>query len=67
MRNALAGYLKPSTEINHITSHEDFVPTLVAAVGGGETNTHRYATPINAGLSRFLGNTGAATECGWTR
>jgi arylsulfatase A-like enzyme len=24
---------KPGTEINHITSHEDFVPTLVAAAG----------------------------------
>jgi len=27
------GVIKPGTEINHITSHEDFVPTLVAAVG----------------------------------
>ena len=30
------GVIKPGTEINHITSHEDFVPTLVAAAG--ETN-----------------------------
>jgi arylsulfatase A-like enzyme len=27
------GVIKPGTEINHITSHEDFVPTLVAAAG----------------------------------
>jgi arylsulfatase A-like enzyme len=27
------GVIKPGTEINEITSHEDFVPTLVAAVG----------------------------------
>jgi arylsulfatase len=27
------GVIKPGTEINHITSHEDFVPTLVAASG----------------------------------
>jgi arylsulfatase A-like enzyme len=27
------GVVKPGTEINHITSHEDFVPTLVAAAG----------------------------------
>ena len=27
------GVIKPGTEINDITSHEDFVPTLVAAAG----------------------------------
>ena len=27
------GVIKPGTEINEITSHEDFVPTLVAAAG----------------------------------
>ncbi|TJV92846.1 MAG: arylsulfatase [Mesorhizobium sp.] len=27
------GVIKPGTEINHMTSHEDFVPTLVAAAG----------------------------------
>jgi arylsulfatase len=27
------GVIRPGTEINHITSHEDFVPTLVAAAG----------------------------------
>ena len=27
------GVIKPGTEINHITSHEDFVPTLVSAAG----------------------------------
>ena len=27
------GVIQPGTEINHITSHEDFVPTLVAAAG----------------------------------
>ncbi len=27
------GVIKPGTEINHITSHEDFVPTLLAAAG----------------------------------
>jgi arylsulfatase A-like enzyme len=27
------GVIAPGTEINHITSHEDFVPTLVAAAG----------------------------------
>ena len=27
------GVIKPGTEINSITSHEDFVPTLVAAAG----------------------------------
>ena len=27
------GVVKPGTEINHITSHEDWVPTLVAAAG----------------------------------
>lgn len=27
------GVIKPGTEINHITSHEDLVPTLVAAAG----------------------------------
>jgi len=27
------GIVKPGTEINHITSHEDWVPTLVAAAG----------------------------------
>ena len=27
------GVIKPGTEINHITSHEDWVPTLVAAAG----------------------------------
>lgn len=27
------GVIKPGTEINHITSHEDFVPTLAAAAG----------------------------------
>ena len=27
------GVIKPGSEINHITSHEDFVPTLVAAAG----------------------------------
>ena len=27
------GVIKPGTEINHITSHEDFVPTLVTAAG----------------------------------
>jgi arylsulfatase A-like enzyme len=27
------GVIKPGTEINHISSHEDFVPTLVAAAG----------------------------------
>lgn len=27
------GVIKPGTEVNHITSHEDFVPTLVAAAG----------------------------------
>ena len=27
------GVIKPGTQINHITSHEDFVPTLVAAAG----------------------------------
>lgn len=27
------GVIKSGTEINHITSHEDFVPTLVAAAG----------------------------------
>jgi arylsulfatase len=27
------GVVKPGTEINEITSHEDFVPTLVAAAG----------------------------------
>ncbi len=27
------GVIKPGTEINHITSHEDFAPTLVAAAG----------------------------------
>ena len=27
------GVIKPGTEINQITSHEDFVPTLVAAAG----------------------------------
>src|SRR5688572_29964673 len=27
------GVIKPGTEINHITSHEDFVPTFVAAAG----------------------------------
>jgi arylsulfatase A-like enzyme len=27
------GVIKPGTEINHVTSHEDFVPTLVAAAG----------------------------------
>ena len=29
------GVIKPGTEINEITSHEDFVPTLVAAAGEG--------------------------------
>ncbi len=27
------GVIKPGTEINDVTSHEDFVPTLVAAAG----------------------------------
>jgi arylsulfatase A-like enzyme len=27
------GVIRPGTEVNHITSHEDFVPTLVAAAG----------------------------------
>jgi arylsulfatase len=27
------GVIKPGTEINHITSHEDFVPTFVAVAG----------------------------------
>jgi arylsulfatase A-like enzyme len=27
------GTIKPGTEINHVTSHEDFVPTLVGAAG----------------------------------
>jgi arylsulfatase A-like enzyme len=27
------GVIAPGTEVNHITSHEDFVPTLVAAAG----------------------------------
>jgi arylsulfatase A-like enzyme len=27
------GVIRPGSEINHITSHEDFVPTLVAAAG----------------------------------
>jgi len=29
------GVIKPGTEVNEITSHEDFVPTLVAAAGEG--------------------------------
>ena len=33
------GVIKPGTEINEITSHEDFVPTLVAAAG--EANCER--------------------------
>jgi arylsulfatase len=27
------GVIKPGTEVNHITSHEDWVPTMVAAAG----------------------------------
>jgi len=27
------GVIRPGTEINHVSSHEDFVPTLVAAAG----------------------------------
>jgi arylsulfatase len=30
------GVIEPGSEINGITSHEDFLPTLVAAAGGGD-------------------------------
>ena len=46
------GVIKPGTEINHITSHEDFVPTLVAAAG--EPNvTEKLLTGYQAAGKNF--------------
>jgi arylsulfatase A-like enzyme len=46
------GVIKPGTEINHITSHEDWVPTLVAAAG--EPNvTEKLLTGYNAAGKTF--------------
>ncbi len=46
------GVIKPGTEINGITSHEDFVPTLVAAAG--EPNVKdKLLTGYKSGSSTF--------------
>ncbi|MFN0243940.1 MAG: arylsulfatase [Planctomycetota bacterium] len=37
------GVIKPGTEINQITSHEDFVPTLVAAAGNPQVKEQLLA------------------------
>jgi arylsulfatase A-like enzyme len=37
------GVIKPGSEINAITSHEDFVPTLVAAAGNPDVTTQLIA------------------------
>ena len=46
------GVIKPGTEINDITSHEDFVPTLVAAAGDPNV-TQKLATGYQAGGKTF--------------
>ncbi len=44
--------IKPGTEINAITSHEDFVPTLVAAAGEPDV-TQKLLTGYQAGGKTF--------------
>jgi arylsulfatase A-like enzyme len=46
------GVIKPGTEINHITSHEDFVPTLVAAAGEPKV-TEKLLTGYDAAGKTF--------------
>jgi arylsulfatase A-like enzyme len=46
------GTIKPGTEINQITSHEDFVPTLVAATGE-PTVTEKLLTGYEAAGKTF--------------
>jgi arylsulfatase A-like enzyme len=46
------GVIKPGTEINHITSHEDFAPTLVAAAGDPKV-TEKLLTGYESGGKTF--------------
>jgi arylsulfatase len=45
------GVIKPGTEINEIVSHEDWLPTLLAAAGGGNVKESLLSGLTSAGTS----------------